>query len=181
MYRLPPAAMASEFRGLLDYWQSRHPAGAGGSCLPGRQHVDPADLPARQLSQLLLFDVVPGAAAGRRFRFRVAGTAFAALAGRDVTGLHYDEIGSPDRVAPVVAALNLIVDRAAPVFLEGRLTLPSEDYFWVRRLGLPLAQDGRHVDMVLALWLAERRSLADLARDGLAEPDGAGPQLLERL
>ncbi len=179
MYRLPPAASAPEFRGLLDYWLSKRPAAAAADWLPGRQHIDPAEMPPRQLSQLLLFDVVPGNP--RRFRFRVAGTGFAALAGRDVTGLHYDEIAAPERIAAVTAGLNLVVDRAAPVFLEGRLTLPSEDYFWVRRIGLPLAQDGKTVDMVLGLWLADRRSFTDLSRGTLEEMDGPGPQLLERI
>ena len=114
MYRLPPAASAPEFRGLLDYWLSKFPAklpandpGALdaawlGEWLPGRQHIDPAEIPARQLAQVLLFDVVPGPG-GRRFRFRVAGTAFATLAGRDVTGKFYDELGAPERVAAVSA------------------------------------------------------------------------------
>lgn len=197
MYRLPPAAGAPEFRALLEYWLSKFPAKIPANdpgalapdqprprgvaeWLPGRQHIDPAEFPPRHLGQLLLFEVVP-APTGRRFRFRVAGTAFTALAGRDVTGLYYDEIGAPERVAAVSAAMNLIVDRRAPVFLEGRLTLPSKDYIWVKRLGLPLAQNGSDVDMVLGLWLAERRSAAEYSQTVLAEPDGDGPHLLERI
>src|SRR5262249_16923216 len=91
MYQLPPAASGPEFRALLDYWIAKFPEeDSAGSRLPGRQHIDPADLPARYLAQLLLLDVVP--ATPRRFRFRVAGTAFSSIAGRDVTGLHYDEL-----------------------------------------------------------------------------------------
>lgn len=192
MYRLPPAASGPEFRALLDYWIASFPKasfskdgapqdGAMDSPgrLPGRQHIDPAELPARYLAQLLLLDVVP--ASPRRFRFRVAGTAFSTIAGRDVTGLHYDEIGAPEKIAPAMAAFNLIVDRAQPVFLEGALTLPSDDHFWVKRLGLPLAQDGSNVDMVLALWVAERQSRADVARVLLAGAEVPGPQVLERI
>jgi hypothetical protein len=181
MYRLPPSAGAPEFRALLEYWMSKRPAGAAPGWLPGRQHVDPAELPPRQLQQVLLFEVVPpsGSMAARRFRFRVAGTAFAQLVGRDVTGLHVDELGAPDRVAPVDRALNMVVDARRPVFLEGRLTLPSAEFCWVRRLGVPLAQDGVQVDMVLSVWLAERRPLAETSQRPLPEPDGAGPQPLE--
>lgn len=186
MYRLPPAANGPEFRALLDYWIARFPkadsigekSADGLVRLPGRQHIDPADLPARYLAQLLLLEVVPGNP--RRFRFRVAGTALAGIVGRDVTGLHYDELGgTPDRMAPVARALDLVADHGRPVFVEGPLTLPSDDFFWVRRLGLPLARDGRNVDMVLGLWMAQRKSRTDLAKEAAAHPDGPGPQLLE--
>ncbi|WP_119302394.1 PAS domain-containing protein [Dongia deserti] len=177
MYLLPPEASEAEFRELLSYWQSKLVPGR----LPGRQHIDPTELQPRHLSQVLLLDVVDGAPpkARRRYRFRLAGTGFAAIAGRDVTGLHYDEIGAPERSLPVIRALDLIVERKAPVFLSGCLSVPSQDYVWVKRLGLPLAHDGHNVDMILAVWLAERRSLADLARNE-PEREAGTPQVLER-
>jgi hypothetical protein len=140
MYVLPSEASEAEFRELLAYWQSKLAPGR----LPGRQHIDPTELQPRHLSQLLLLDVVAPAAPKlrRRYRFRVAGTGFSAIAGRDVTGLHYDEIGAPERAMPVIRALDLVVERKAPVYLSGRLSIPSQDYIWVKRLGLPLAQDG---------------------------------------
>jgi len=111
----------------------------------------------------------------RRYRFRVAGTGFSAIAGRDVTGLYYDEIGAPERAMPAIRALDLVVERKAPVYLSGRLTIiPSQDHIWIKRLGLPLAQDGEKVDMILAIWLAECRSAADPARET------GTPMVLER-
>jgi hypothetical protein len=177
MYVLPPEATEAEFRELLGYWQSKLAPGR----LPGRQHIDPTELQPRHLSQLLLLDVVAGRApqVRRRYRFRVAGTAFAGIAGRDVTGLYYDEVGAPERALPVIRALDLIVERKAPVILSGRLSIPSQDYIWVKRLGLPLAQDGENVDMILAIWLAERRSISDLVR-GAPEHEAGTPQVLER-
>ena len=177
MYVLPSEASEAEFRELLAYWQSKLEAGR----LPGRQHIDPTELQARHLSQLLLLDVVEVAPTRPRYRyrFRVAGTGFSAIAGRDVTGLHYDEIGAPERTLPVIRALDLVVERKAPVYLSGRLSIPSQDYIWVKRLGLPLAQDGDKVDMILAIWLAERRKISDLARGDLAREAGT-PQVLER-
>jgi hypothetical protein len=177
MYVLPPEASEAEFRELLAYWQSKLLAGR----LPGRQHIDPTELQPRHLSQLLLLDVVEGAPPKlrRRYRFRVAGTGFSAITGRDVTGLYYDEIGAPERALPVIRALDLLVERKAPVFLSGRLSVPSQDYVWVKRLGLPLAHDGDKVDMILAIWLAERRSIADLARSD-EEREAGVPQVLEQ-
>lgn len=177
MYVLPPEATEAEFRDLLTYWQSKLLPGR----LPGRQHMDPTELQPRHLSQLLLLEVMEGAPpdALRRYRFRVAGTAFASIAGRDVTGLYYDEVGAAERVGPVIRALDLIVERRAPVFLSGRLSVPAQDYIWVKRLGLPLAHDGANVDMILAIWMAERRSIADLARGDRA-PDAGEPKVLEQ-
>lgn len=176
MHVLPPEASEAEFRELLSYWQSKVLPGR----LPGRQHIDPTELQPRHLSQLLLLDVVEEAAPKprRRYRFRVAGTGFSVIAGRDVTGLYYDELGAPERSTPVLKALDLVVERKAPVFLSGRLSIPSRDYVWMKRLGLPLAQDGHKVDMILTVWLAERRSIADLAR-GEPEHEAGEPQVLE--
>jgi hypothetical protein len=176
MYILPSEASEAEFRELLFYWQSKLTPGR----LPGRQHIDPTELQPRHLSHLLLLDVVETPAPKpRRYRFRVAGTGFSAIAGRDVTGLHYDEIGAPEHATPVIRALDLVVERKAPVYLAGRLSIPSQDFVWVKRLGLPLAQDGDKVDMILAVWLAERRKPADLARGGFGHEAGA-PLVLER-
>lgn len=176
MYILPSEASDAEFRELLSYWQSKLASGR----LPGRQHIDPTELQPRHLSHLLLLDVIETSAPKpRRYRFRVAGTGFSTIAGRDVTGLYYDEIGAPERATPVIRALDLVVERKAPVYLAGRLSIPSQEYVWVKRLGLPLAQDGDKVDMILAVWLAERRKRADLARSDLACEAGA-PQVLER-
>ena len=177
MYALPSEASEAEFRELLAYWQSKLEPGR----LPGRQHIDPTELQPRHLSQLLLLDVVEVAPTRPRYRyrFRVAGTGFSAIAGRDVTGLHYDEVGAPERAMPVIRALDLVVERKAPVYLSGRLSIPSQDYIWVKRLGLPLAQDGDKVDMILAIWLAERRKISDLARGDLTREAGT-PQVLER-
>lgn len=177
MYRLPPEATEAEFRELLSYWDSKSPNGL----LPGRQHIDPTELPPRHLSRLLLLDVVEGAtghgsAMPRRFRFRVAGTAFTNMIGRDVTGRFYDEVAERDRLAPILSALNLIVEHRAPVFLIGGLVVAAPGYVRVKRLGLPLAQDGRTVDMILATWHAEHRS----DPDATVPREPGAPTVLER-
>jgi hypothetical protein len=178
MHVLPPEASEPEFRELLAYWQSKLVPGR----LPGRQHIDPTELQPRHLSQLLLLEVVEeaGPRPRRRYRFRVAGTGFAVIAGRDVTGLYYDELGAPERSTQVLKALDLVVERRAPVFLCGRLSIPAQDYVWVKRLGLPLAQDGHTVDMILVIWLAERRTASDSTAGDFVAASGT-PQVLERM
>jgi hypothetical protein len=142
---LPPVFTEPEFIELVDYWRRKSPPGR----LPGRQHVDPMELSPRLLPHVLLMDVVRGES-GPRFKFRLVGTGFVQLVGREVTGLFYDQIASTKRAAPLLAGLKKLVETGEPVYLEGPLTVPSRDFIWVKRVGLPLAEDGKTVDMVLA-------------------------------
>jgi hypothetical protein len=171
VYRLPPGAGETELAELLHYWESKR----RGALLPSRADIDPIDL-RRLLPQILLSEVVR-AAAGLRFRFRLAGTAFTTLVGRDVTGLFLDELGPPDRVAPVHRAMTAVVEHARPAYLVSHVTVRSEEYLMAKRLGVPLAADGRNVDMVLAVWLARPRAPGDLASG--TEADERLPILLE--
>ena len=175
MYILPPEATEAEFRELLAYWQSKLISGR----LPGRQHIDPTELKPRHLSHLLLLDVVEPAMpnARRRYRFRLAGTGFSGIVGRDVTGLFYDQLSAPEHSLTVIRAMDLIVERKAPVFFASRLSIPTQDYLRMKRLGLPLARDGNKVDMILAIWSAEHRPISDLAR---GDPASDAPRVLEQ-
>jgi hypothetical protein len=162
---LPLAVQQPPFRTLYELWHAACRPGR----LPSRQDFDPTALPPRLLAQILLFDCVP-AGEGWRFRFRVAGTAFHDLIGIEATGRFLDEIAPPERAQPVQSALEAIVTTGRPVYLAGRLTLVNRDYVRVCRLGLPLAQDGEHVDMVLAIFAAIPRDLEDVLFGRLTEP-----------
>lgn len=170
MYRLPAGFDDAACRDLLAYWESKRRGGK----LPSRRDVDPLDLPVGLLPQILLFDVLREA--GRlRFRFRVAGTAFAQLAGRDVTGLCYDELGPAERTAPVINLLTLACQQARPSLLVSRVTARQDAHEDISRLALPLAADGATVDMVLGVW--GRQPLAE--RDSAARSGAETPQMLE--
>ena len=149
MYRLPADAVEPELAELLRYWESRRQ----GDRLAARADIEPLDVRALQ-PHLLLFDV-ERVGDRLRFRFRVAGTAFTTLIGRDVTGLHVDELGPPDRITPVQDGLAAIVRTGRPCFLAGRPTLHNDRFARVKRLGVPLATDGCAVDMILAVWLVQ--------------------------
>ncbi len=168
---LPAEAAEPEFTAIYSLWLSRMRDGH----LPSRADFDPADLPPAILKHMLLFEV-DRQPARFRFKFRLAATGFTALVGREVTGIHIDELGPAERTAPVQRALEEIVRKGRPVFLASRLTLVNEDYYYVKRLGLPLAQDGAHVDMVLASFLPLKRAEEEIAlkilSGALPEPDG---------
>ena len=115
--------------------------------MPGRADIDPLELPRAALPNILLLDVEREPV---RFRVRLAGTGFVALLGREVTGQYFDELGPAHHMAPILDALRRLVATAQPAFLASPMFRPPRDYVWLKRFALPLASDGRTVDMVLA-------------------------------
>ena len=146
---LPVEADEPEFTAIYELWRAKVRSGR----LPSRADFDPADLPHAILRHMLLFDVErhPDRL---RFRFRLASTGFVDLVGREVTGTYIDELAPPDRTDPVREALEEISNTGRPIFLASRL-------------GLPLAQDGVRVDMIMASFLPKERSAAQQLPESL--------------
>jgi hypothetical protein len=129
-------------RAIYQYWRSIHP----GTGLPGRQHVDPVDIP-HLLSNLWLLDVVRSPV---RFRMRLVGTRVVAYAGKDNTGKWIDEKW-PDYND---AIYRRIVETGQPSWWRGPSQFrPDKTYFELERVRLPLARDGETVDMILCLTM----------------------------
>jgi hypothetical protein len=142
----PPPTADARVRQLYRYWLERHPPGGG---LPGRQHVDPTTLPPSLLPLLWLADVQQ---APVRFRYRLLGTEQVRMLGRDYTGFWIDE-AHPHFLGSAAAAQYLTVaDRGEPGYRSGSafIVLPR-DCRSMERLILPLARDGKTVDMLLAI------------------------------
>lgn len=145
----PPAAAKAEIVAIYDYWRNKAPA-AG--LLPGRQHIDPMEIP-RLLPNVWLVDVVDDV---RRFRVRLIGTALV-------------DVGIPlkvgdfifDRLAPelrhTLAEFESVVRTREPLWYRGAVNLRHDTYVHeIERIFLPLAADGRTVDMLLCLSLIQR-------------------------
>ncbi len=137
----------ARLRRLYDYWRSVHPPSGR---LPGRQDVDPAALPDL-LPWLWIVDVVRQPL---RFRYRLVGTEQVRAMERDFTGRFLDEVhprflGSATYPQYVAAAEDAEIGyfRGPPAFHI------SKDYVAIERLILPLARDGRTVDMLLAITI----------------------------
>jgi hypothetical protein len=142
-----PANADPRLRRLHDYWRSAHPAGGG---LPGRQHLDPCDI-APLLRWIWMMDVHRDPL---RFRYRLLGTEQVSAMGRDYTGRWLDE--AHDQFLTSVSHTQYLesVERGAIGYLKG--TPPyhvTKDFMQVERLLVPLARDGRTVDILMAITI----------------------------
>lgn len=144
----PVEAKDPRFREFFDYWASMAPPGR----LPGRQHLDPIDIP-HLLPGIALFDVVREERR-LRFRWRLIGTAVVEAVGRDYTGRFIDEvIVAAPKYEGLHDVLSGIVRTRQPHFWRTRIKAAERDFKTVERLALPLAGDGETVDMLIAYYV----------------------------
>jgi hypothetical protein len=142
----PPPAADQRVQRLHEYWQAVHPPGGG---LPGRQHVDPTVLPPALLPFLWLADV---GRAPLRFRYRLLGTEQVRVLGRDYTGRWIDEVHPAFPGSAAAAQFIAAAEEGRPGYRRGStLIIVPKGYLSMERLILPLARDGRTVDMLLAI------------------------------
>lgn len=147
---MPPALDVSSWhpalQALYRYWLSHHP----GEALPGRQHIDPCDLP-KFLPRLWLLDVQREPF---RLRYRLVGTRICELVGKDLTGRWLDEV-HPAAVLETnnFARFHASVATGMPSRRRGRpnlFLLHKADFTEIENGIFPLARDGSNVDMLMA-------------------------------
>lgn len=137
-----------QVRQLVAYWASIHPPQG----LPGRQHFDPRDV-SNLLANLRILDVIGDPP---RFRVRLFGTRLVDFFGRDLTGQWYDEafvgfIGSRTEKDYLTSMAT-----GQPSWRRGKpLFVYDKEFQQVERVFLPLAADGRTVDMFLDMQVFE--------------------------
>lgn len=136
-----PAAAARAHEELHAYWHGLRREGR----LPGRDDLDPARF-KRHLPGVSLIDVVHG---GARFRYRLAGTGLYRVYGQELTGQSVD--GGFGMIAGEywTAELQKAVASARPAAGVHSLAWRGHPHLSVLWLRLPLARDGRRVDMLL--------------------------------
>jgi hypothetical protein len=142
---LDSAPWHPKLKRFYDYWRRIHPP-AG---LPGRQHVEPAEL-TPLLPNMWLLDVQRRPF---RLRYRLVGTRIVDLAERDLTGQWLDEAHPHSRDEPgFFADFEAVVERGQPNWRKGKPTLylRHKDFATIERLALPLARDGTEVDVIMA-------------------------------
>ena len=136
------------FRRLADYLASKAPPGK----LPGRQHIEPLEIPDL-LPHLMLVDVVPQAGGGLRYRIRLVGTDVVAIQGADHTGHFVEDVLTAAEGADIIGKYDEIVRARQPQYRSGVVATPGRDHVAYERLVFPLAGDGEHVDMLIFVFV----------------------------
>ena len=128
-------------RRLYDYWRTRRSDGA----LPGRAALRPEEM-VPLLPQVFLVDVRDG---GASFHYRLIGTRVAQWSGGDATGWEMDDPRCGAGGAVLLALHRETVSTRRPVLVAGEPSLFNGSMLSFDRLLLPLAGDGRTIDMIL--------------------------------
>lgn len=130
---------------LYDYWEAR----CRGGLLPGRRDIDPLDL-GFILGNLVLVDVLRDPL---RFRYRLNGSNLeAAFRLYGLTGTWVHEHPDPGFRARALEVYGGIASTGRPASNSWNTVLDGRSRFYDSLL-LPLAADGRTVDMVLVgIW-----------------------------
>jgi hypothetical protein len=133
---------------LFAYWASRRDHGR----LPGRRQIDPTEF-KRHLPTISLIDVHTYAggegAAPRDYRLRLAGTGLFGVYGREITGMSLDKVYDAESVAYWRKHLDTVVEERRPAVGFHSMAWRGAPHLSLLWLRLPLAGNGRDVDMIL--------------------------------
>lgn len=136
---------------LYDYWLDR----SRDTGVMPRAALEPSEIPSL-LKNLVLADVGDG---GRAIRYRLVGTEIVAAHGFDFTGWTIERLTSGATLAFTHRLYGAVVTRAVPVYSEGHFRWVQKEYYWAKRLHLPLSREGTgEVDLVLVGQFYEQRS-----------------------
>lgn len=137
-----PAAAIRAHEELFAYWSSLR-RGAG---LPARADIHPAHF-KRLLPTISLTDVIPGAPVD--YRIRLAGTGLYTVYGREITGRRLAEVYNTAAADYWRSELGKVVADGRPGVGIHNLAWRGASHLSIVWLRLPLASNGRDVDMIL--------------------------------
>ncbi|WPZ32839.1 PAS domain-containing protein [Thalassobaculum sp. OXR-137] len=141
-------------RDAYAYWAGKR----RGCLLPARADIDPVDIP-RLLPHVSL---VEREAATGRYRYRLFGSALVEILGREPTGKYLDEIYPDFESSESRRYRDQVFEMGKPSHRIGRPSLRfPKDFVSVERLYLPLAEDGRRVNMVMGVLVSSMDTLDD--------------------
>lgn len=150
---IPESDLDARLKDLLTYWRGKCRDGR----LPSRSDIDPLDLRGL-LGNINLIDVVrqpsgsPEVAGKPRFRYRLFGTEFVFYHGGDLTGHWVDDISNTVYRDQLVALYTHVITTGATPMLSYDYLLESRRHRF-QAVILPLASDGKQIDMILSSGL----------------------------
>jgi len=136
-----PAAAARAHEELFAYWASLRTPGR----LPGRADIDPGRF-KRHLPTVSLIDVADDPL---DFRMRLAGTALYGVYGREITGRSLKDVYAGGAADYWRLELAEVVRERRPAVGAHNLAWRGASHLSILWLRLPLASNGRDVDMIL--------------------------------
>ena len=142
-------------RDLHAYWASLPRNGA----VPLRSSFSPAAIPGL-LPLVVMVDVLDEP---RDFRFRLAGTSIARIAGQELTGKRIAEVFPSGFCAELHRTWGTVIAERRPVRGAGRLWVPGREHIGWEGLAMPLSRTGEDADVILG---------------GVVFLDGAGKRLV---
>ncbi|MBI1245120.1 MAG: PAS domain-containing protein [Alphaproteobacteria bacterium] len=143
-----PVFENAEIDALFGYWEALRRARGGR--LPGRQHVDPAELMARRPALVPDLWMVDVEYPGPRFRFRQMGGSLVDAGVPGEVGTYLDEIEDATKPGAIVPELAAACVGKAAIYKVGAPTLSHSRFVpRLERLCVPLAADGENIDMFL--------------------------------
>lgn len=142
---VPPGHENPRFQEAYDYWLSK----CRGDKLPARSDLDPIDTPSL-LGNIVLIEVRIEEER-TRFRYRLWGSNITDIIGRDLTGQYLSDLTPPGRAQKIRDAMNEVIETRQPHYWEIPLPVEDRQYASYARLALPLATDGKNVDVIAAV------------------------------
>ena len=125
---------------LLSMWLDRRKSGG----LPARASFDPLDM-RKLLGRIVIVDVL---SEPQRFRFRLVGTEWVTRFGFDPTNTFVEDFPRVQSRAFIKDVMSKAVQERVPLMVRRSVIIEGQ-YFRYGMLLLPLASDGKSVDMIM--------------------------------
>jgi hypothetical protein len=136
-----PVSAVRAHEEMFAYWASRREGGR----LPGRAAIHPQHI-KRHLPTVSLIDVLDGP---RDYRLRLAGTGLYGVYGQEITGRTLEDVYAGPAAAYWRGELDKICDSRRPGVGVHSLAWRGASHLSILWLRMPLASNGRDVDMIL--------------------------------
>jgi hypothetical protein len=139
----PEQVESTAIRKLFEYWRSK----CAGRDMPRRADIDPVEIPTL-MPNLLVADIEYDPF---RVRYRLVGTRVVEMTGYEFTGRYLDEIALPNDEGPFQECYQLACESRSPVMSRIKWHLAPNTTEEYDICILPLSDDGRRVNMALAI------------------------------